>query len=184
MSLLRREPREVYRVYDEGEFLAGSDRESGTPAAQPREAARQVQSSGLGSRYRAANLRRVAAATLLAGAVGGLCGLIALSSLRPASRTGRRPAAAELVPVGSPSTRARSGASGSMQSSRGPGSPGAEARSAHGDLSGAARVRWASASGAVGMLADAVHAVDAAAPAASVSTDPRTVEQTEFGFEY
>jgi hypothetical protein len=74
MMLLRREPREVYRVYSEDEFFecAAADEPSVATA------------TGAERRHRAAGV------TMLLAAVGAVGGLIAIASLTPAARSGRR----------------------------------------------------------------------------------------------
>ncbi|HEY3959346.1 MAG TPA: hypothetical protein VGL68_02435 [Solirubrobacteraceae bacterium] len=76
MTLLRRAPREVYRVYGEAEFFEGAaGMELFTPAT----------SSGAGER----RLRRLAGAAMLAGAVGTMGGAVVLAGSRPARGSGR-----------------------------------------------------------------------------------------------
>ncbi len=76
MTLPRRAPREVYRVYDEDEFLAAAGHEQAweAPAA----------TAGAG------RARRLVSAAMLFGAVGAVGGLIALNGLAPPTGTGRR----------------------------------------------------------------------------------------------
>jgi hypothetical protein len=77
MTLLRRGPREIYRVYGEAEFFDGAaDIELFMPTSV----------SGGGD----LRLRRLAGAALLAGAVGTMCGAVVLTSSRPARGSGRR----------------------------------------------------------------------------------------------
>jgi hypothetical protein len=77
MTLLRRAPREVYRVYSEAEFFDGAaGMELFTPAS----------GSGAGER----RLRRLAGAALLAGAVGTMGGAVVLAGSRPTRGSGRR----------------------------------------------------------------------------------------------
>src|SRR5580692_272813 len=77
MTLLRRAPREVYRVYSEAEFFDGpADTELFTP----------THASGAGER----RLRRLAGAAMLAGAVGTMGGAVVLAGSRPARGSGRR----------------------------------------------------------------------------------------------
>jgi hypothetical protein len=99
MSLLRREPREVYRVYDEGEFLAGADHagthRDGTegeesPPLRPDELPHErvsTASSGEG-----AGVRRFAGPAMLVGAVAAVGGLVVASGLPSGGGLGRRPA--------------------------------------------------------------------------------------------
>jgi hypothetical protein len=81
MTLLRRAPREVYRVYSEEEYLDGAGSEIAAVAEWPvdgspvvAEAAQQVV---LGHR-----LRRAAGVAMLAGAVGAVGGLVCLNLAR------------------------------------------------------------------------------------------------------
>ncbi len=75
MTLLRRAPREVYRVYDEDEFFAsagiGQCGEAPAPELEGR-------------------AHRVAGVTVLLAAVGAVTGLVVITSLSPAARAGRR----------------------------------------------------------------------------------------------
>jgi hypothetical protein len=76
MTLLRRTPREVYRVYSETEFFDGTvGVELFTPA------------TALSTRER--RLRRLAGAAVLAGAVGTMGGAVVLAGSRPARGSGR-----------------------------------------------------------------------------------------------
>jgi hypothetical protein len=77
MTLLRRAPREVYRVYSEEEFFDGVAHEQ---LFEP------ILSAERGER----RLRRLAGAAMLAGAVGTVGGAIAVDSSRPARGPGRR----------------------------------------------------------------------------------------------
>ena len=70
LSFLRRTPREVYRVYDADEFLAGIESGTDSMAAAPAAGGRRG--------------GRAAGAALLAGAVGAVGALIALNVQRPA----------------------------------------------------------------------------------------------------
>lgn len=92
MTLVRRRPRVVYRVYSEEEYLAGVDAlaEWATPQA--------------GETRRGRRLQRVAGAAALTGAVGAVGGLVGLAVLRarPADRralvaAGRQEAVAQLA---------------------------------------------------------------------------------------
>jgi hypothetical protein len=78
MTLLRRAPREVYRVYSEAEFFDGAAAglELFTSANAPGGAERR--------------LRRLAGAAMLAGAVGTMGGAVVLASSRPTRSSGRR----------------------------------------------------------------------------------------------
>jgi hypothetical protein len=89
MTLLRRAPREVYRVYDEEEFFARADRDecfgSSDGSGEPR-------------------LRRVAGVTVLLAAAGAVGGLIAITSLSAATGARRRVGARRLATTGSPAS--------------------------------------------------------------------------------
>jgi len=86
MTLLRRAPREVYRVYAEDEFFAGTGiDESWEPNASA--ADRRMQ--------------RIAGATMLVAAVGAVGGLIAFTGLSSATRAGRRARGSLLATAGS-----------------------------------------------------------------------------------
>jgi hypothetical protein len=88
MTLLRRAPREVYRVYDEEEFFAGAGREQ-----RP-----EVVTSVGGER----RLHRVAGATMLLAITGAVGGLVAITSLSSAGSDGIRRGTAQ-----NPDRRAR-----------------------------------------------------------------------------
>jgi hypothetical protein len=77
MTLLRRAPREVYRVYSEAEFFDGP---AGTELFAPTR----------GSRAGERRLRRLAGAAMLAGAVGAIGGAVVLAGSRPARGSARR----------------------------------------------------------------------------------------------
>jgi hypothetical protein len=87
MTLLRRAPREVYRVYDEEEFLAYAD---GGECSQ-------VTMSGVGGR----RLHRVASATMLVAAIGAVGGLVAIVGLSSVAGDRRRVGAGLLTATGS-----------------------------------------------------------------------------------
>jgi hypothetical protein len=94
MSLLRREPREVYRVYDEDEFLAadgvGTDHGE-SPAAPRAEVPRQSVSMAEEASARATGARRFAVPALLIGAVACVGGLVTVSSMPSRRGIPRRP---------------------------------------------------------------------------------------------
>jgi hypothetical protein len=83
MTLLRRAPREVYRVYSEAEFFDGA---AGVEVFAPATA------TGAGER----RLRRLAGAAMLAGAVGTMGGAVVLTGSRPTRGSGRRAGNADL----------------------------------------------------------------------------------------
>ncbi len=89
VMLPRRAPREVYRVYDEDEFLDGAgDGEFFEPVepVEPVKLAEPAASAGTGER----RLRRLAGAAMLVGAVGTVGGAIAINISRPARGAARR----------------------------------------------------------------------------------------------
>jgi hypothetical protein len=93
MTVLRRTPREVYRVYGEDEFLARvADHRDVEPAA-PASAERL--------------LHRVAGTTMLLAAAGMVGGLVALTSLSSGTGARRRIASGLLAANGSRSARSR-----------------------------------------------------------------------------
>jgi hypothetical protein len=75
MTLLRRRPRAVYRVYDEDEYLAGVD-----PLPVWEEEAQGKSPAGELSHGR--KLQRLAGAAALTGAVGTVGGVVGLAGLR------------------------------------------------------------------------------------------------------
>jgi hypothetical protein len=87
MTLLRRAPREVYRVCGEEEFFAGTRRDESPEAAVPRAGERR--------------LREVAGATILLAVVGAAGGLIAITSLSSVGSTARRVRSGLLAASGS-----------------------------------------------------------------------------------
>jgi hypothetical protein len=96
MTLLRRAPREVYRVYSEEEFFAIADRDE------------RFDSSGATGERR---LHRVAGATVLLAVTGAVGGLIAIASLSAATGARRRVGASRLAStrpfISAPATRSR-----------------------------------------------------------------------------
>lgn len=76
MTLLQRAPREVYRVFDEEEFLARVAHEPRTEPAAAAAAGRR--------------LRRIGGATVLLAATGAVGGLLAMAGVLSASGTRRR----------------------------------------------------------------------------------------------
>jgi hypothetical protein len=76
MTLLRRAPREVYRVYGEREFLSDAWQDERREAAV----------SEIGPR----RLQRVAGTTMLLAATGAVGGLVAITSLSSVAGDGRR----------------------------------------------------------------------------------------------
>jgi hypothetical protein len=90
MTLLRRAPREVYRVYGEQEFLEGADHAEALPplarACEDRRANARSAAPGGGGRH----LRRVTGTALLVGAVGAVGAVTAASGLLSGRGPGRR----------------------------------------------------------------------------------------------
>jgi hypothetical protein len=89
MTLLRRAPREVYRVYHEEEFFARSDRDE------------SVEPTGATGERR---LQRVAGVTVLLAAAGAVGGLLAITSLSAATGARRRVGARLLATTGPPAS--------------------------------------------------------------------------------
>ncbi len=88
MTLLRRAPREVYRVYDEEQFLAGVDREDPRGTATAQEADPHVRPTAPRS---GASPRRTMRVALLAACLGVGVGLLAMSRPQSGSGGGSRP---------------------------------------------------------------------------------------------
>jgi hypothetical protein len=76
MTLLTRRPREVYRVFEEDEFLAADTHELAATPAAPVASQRRV--------------RRTAAAAALVAATSALAGLLAIAEMLPVSSNRRR----------------------------------------------------------------------------------------------
>ncbi len=184
MTLLRRAPREVYRVYGEEEFLAGAGGEERTQAPVPRPGEPR--------------LHRVAGMTMLLAATGAVGGLIAITNLSSVAGTGRRVRTGLLAATGSlvssRSARAhvwreRAGADGPLHQS---------VRAEPVDRARVAR-RAGARPRAVAVILRRPSAPIEAAPPASVarliarasagpqqsqqSAEPRRSGQSEFGFE-
>jgi hypothetical protein len=99
MSLLRRTPREVYRLYAEDEYLAGATWES---SAEP------ASTTGASDLRR----RRALSAAILLGAMGAVGSLLALNSISQPRAAGRRMAhrstsTSRVPPTWKPETRVR-----------------------------------------------------------------------------
>lgn len=86
MTLLRRRPREVYRVFTEEEYLNGAelDLDLGTGGERPATAEPARRSSN------PPRLRRVAGAAMLVGAIGAVGGVVALNGVGAHRVPGRR----------------------------------------------------------------------------------------------
>jgi hypothetical protein len=138
MTLLRRRPREVYRVYTEDEYLDGAELEVG---AGPEVTAVGEWSVPVGPVRKGGGerrLRRVTGVAMLAGAVGTVGGLVVMTGSWTHRGAGRRPgslAAAVRSPVvvGSSAVSTRPTVAGSSEATR---SRGARA-GRHDDASGA-----------------------------------------------
>jgi hypothetical protein len=87
MTLLQRRPREVYRVFEEDEFLVGGMHEFRAPPAAP-----------IASRP---GVRRIAAAAALVAASSALAGLLAIAEVLPVSSNRRRTVALRFASRGS-----------------------------------------------------------------------------------
>ena len=91
MSLLQRAPREVYRVFDEDEFLARGAAQLGNSPATPQAAERR--------------LRRIAGTTVLVAAAGALGGLLTVTGMFSVPgarrRAGARQPASNVLPTSS-----------------------------------------------------------------------------------
>ena len=87
MMLLRRRPREVYRVYSEEEYLNGAGSEPAMVLAEEWPVAVEPARNGAGER----RLRRVAGMAMLAGAVGTVGGVVAANNPWAHRGAGRRP---------------------------------------------------------------------------------------------
>lgn len=95
MTLLRRAPREVYRVYAEDDFFASPAIDEGFRVA------------GSGTERR---LLRLLGGAMLLAVVGAVGALIAITSASPASRAGRRLGSGLLAAAGSLGSSRRAGA--------------------------------------------------------------------------
>jgi hypothetical protein len=96
MTLLQRPPREVYRVFDEDEFLARGGPEHHSASAPPSGGQRR--------------LRRIAGTTVLVAATGAVGGLLAMAGVFSVSGNRRR-AGARLFAATAPSGVPRSSSS-------------------------------------------------------------------------
>jgi hypothetical protein len=118
MALLRREPREVYRVYGAEDFLAGADGEEHEPAPVCDGASRGQPRSARRSGVRGSAPRALSAAVLVAG-VALACSLIVARNMPSSGRRGAQPAPTparagvspgDAVLAGGPSRQAARGA--------------------------------------------------------------------------
>jgi hypothetical protein len=170
MTILRRAPREVYRVYDEDEFFAYADREE------------RFESGA--SAPRARRLHRLAGATMLlaaAGAIGGLTAIAGLSSMAGARRRGgARQLVASVPPASSRIARgqiwpARDGSNGRD------GTAAKERRAAPvREMVGA---RWAASARPAAVSIELASAASAPPAYATASARSRPSGRSEFGFE-
>jgi hypothetical protein len=184
MTLLQRSPREVYRVYDEDEFLAGAG--SDDCLALPVQAAEQ-------------RLHRVAGVTVLLTALGAVAALVTLAAT--SSTTGGRRGGAALLAASGTAGSLRTVGAHVWQQSPGTRPP----RPARGEVdlpldSRAARARRAGGAREQGTEIEASNPASSAAPAAPAlpaEAAPMTASaalrpeaspkarsaQPEFGFE-
>jgi hypothetical protein len=194
MTLLRRAPREVYRVYDEEEFLAGEEwiecPQSACPDTEERD--------GGGARA-----RHLAVAAMLCSAVGAVGGVIVISSLPPANGSRRtitslRAAVVAAVPARASRTRiwqARTVANAPGRESR-QGSPRAAAGSWPSQVQTRREIPGSPRQADVAIEVDVPPSADARPVTASSATEPSTAEpaaaassagrseaHAEFGFE-
>ncbi|HYM56246.1 MAG TPA: hypothetical protein VES97_12860 [Solirubrobacteraceae bacterium] len=102
MTLMRRAPREVYRVYDEEDFLVGADRAAIPAVSAPAGAALGEPRRAVASRSRERRLRRAAGVAMLVGAVGAAGGMTAISGLPSARGKARRGGGGMRAATGSP----------------------------------------------------------------------------------
>jgi len=167
MTLLRRAPREVYRVYDEDEYLAGATWEPGVESA----------SAKIPADLRR---RRALSAAILLGAVGAVGSVIALNSLSQSRVASRRTATAgkPVAPSGSrelaqlPSERRSTAVPPRVPPSWRPQTRGRTPSPIHGRVRRSRQVVELAATGAT------PRGSDATASAASGRAEP-----VEFGFE-
>jgi hypothetical protein len=120
MTLLRRRPRAVYRVYSEDEYLAGADPfvdwdaaaelDRDVPTAEPT-AHRQKPNMRPRGHSRERRLHRLAGAAALTGAVGAVGGVIAVAGLRSHPVTRQIAANISVAAPAAPSVIARSDSS-------------------------------------------------------------------------
>jgi hypothetical protein len=171
MTLLRRRPREVYRVYAADEFLDGSGSgELLEPAT-----------SAIGER----RLGRLAGAAVLAGAVGAAGAVLAVNSLlsaRGAPRKARGNSRASARPY---LARQAAGRRASFAARRARTSPGIPQRGGHGDGAGRSHAGGTPARTSVesGIGSVVARSTVAGRSIASASADAPPAEHVEFGFE-
>ena len=183
MTVLRRAPREVYRVYGEDDFLARvAEHQEIEPTAQ-------ASAEGL--------LSRIAGATMLLAAAGMVGGLVALTSLSSGAGTRRRIATRLLVTGGSggaPSRRSARVAPAKVwrAAARAGGSRSHEAQVAARSPLDRPKPRVVSPDRTLVVADDAqtrsgpieaVPSTTASPGATAVAPQPPHSEQSEFGFE-
>jgi hypothetical protein len=168
MTLLRRVPREVYRVYGEEEFLAGVDREDLPGTTSAGEADPHVRPTVPRS---GASPRRTMRVALLAACLGVGVGLLAMSRPQSGSGGGSRP---------SPSAGAVVSSTFGAHVSGGRPLPGG--RPAPAPRQGTNGRRAPRAHRPTGAGVTATPAAGARL-VASAGPGPRTAEKPEFGFE-
>src|SRR5690349_5467872 len=88
MPLLRRQPREVYRVYGADEFLAGADGDDGRATPLPEDDASPTFRLPARAGTRDRNARTLSAVILITG-VGAACGLVIARNMPSAGQSAR-----------------------------------------------------------------------------------------------
>jgi hypothetical protein len=188
MTLLRRAPREVYRVYEEEDFLAGAGAEDGQAVRhEPQlscDESQLIRDESPPRRHRpvlsrTGSWRRVLAATV----IGAVVGLIAVTGLRWLMQSGAPrarslpPRSARLIARGVVSSRAQAVADRPSGSGR---------YAQRANARGRGRVTPGGAGGRTlpgRRRQDRVVAAVLPAGGMSASSDLPNVEQAEFGFE-
>jgi hypothetical protein len=176
MTLLRRAPREVYRLYDEEDFFAAADQE---------ERRESVTTAPPGGR----RLRRIAGTTTLLAAIGATGGLIALNRAVSVAGAGRQLTAGLLAGTGSPapSHASRTHVWWQPGGKRTPrdAAPTRQLTSAHAVRGIAAYARVSTIASVQPQRTPVELATPTASPdpAATVASSSRRSGQSEFGFE-
>jgi hypothetical protein len=172
MTLLRRAPREVYRVYAEDEFFASQATDETFAESSP------------GADRR---LLRLAGGAMLLAAIGAVGGLVAITSVSSAPRVGRRRGSGLLAAAGLRGSSPLAGARVWQQPAAAPGSPGRGHSIQNATPAPAPRHARISPreSGAV-EVANRPVSTPVAAPAPTLGASPRgpAPGQAEFGFEH
>jgi hypothetical protein len=201
MMLLRQRTREVYRLYDEDEFLQAEAAQAAVTAAPPRLGRIEHEDVGAPADRR---LRRLAGLAVLTGAIGAVGGLVAMSGLGAAGGSygrraaGRRPAtlrdratalAAAGAPVAVVATQNRRAARRPLAREGGAKAHPRPSRSGRGRLP--ARSRPGTRAGGRGHILRSAVAVSLAAAGPALPPEPShpaggeldAPRQAEFGFE-